>query len=92
MFEKMVHLTLKHLTSHNFWNYVWPSQTIMAWKASHEEVITAQWKFHNALSFFRLITVLKLHIAHEKQVALLSEYGHLKQYVIEIFLTSGSAT
>ena len=51
-----------------------------------------QWKFHNALTFFRLITVLKLHIAHEKQVALLSEYGHLKQYVIEIFLTSGSAT
>ena len=78
MFEKMIHLTFKHLTSDNFWNYVWPSQIIMARKASHEDIITTQWKFHNALTFFRLITVLKFHIAHEKQVALLSEYGTSK--------------
>ena len=27
-----------------------------------------QWKFHNVLTLFRLITVLKFHNAHEKQV------------------------
>ena len=30
-----------------------------------------QWKFHNALTFFRLIAVKNIHNAHEKQVALL---------------------
>ena len=34
-----------------------------------------QWKSHNALAFFRLITVLKFHNAHKNQVALLSGYG-----------------
>ena len=41
-------------------------------KGIFQDVKMIQWKFHNALSFIRLIVVLKFHNAHEKQVALLS--------------------